>query len=82
MSTWVDATGGYFAQQESSLCVEPDGTFALLAGAAPAGQGHAATFAGLVGHDGPPAAHQTAAHPGLHAQSAPTPTRGRDAEHG
>ena len=48
VSTWVDATAGYFAQQESSLCVEPDGTLALLAGAAPSGQGHGATFAALV----------------------------------
>ncbi|MGI9602239.1 MAG: xanthine dehydrogenase family protein molybdopterin-binding subunit [Acidimicrobiales bacterium] len=48
VSTWVDATGGYSAHQQSSLCVRPDGALSLAAGAAPSGQGHAVTFASQI----------------------------------
>jgi carbon-monoxide dehydrogenase large subunit len=48
VTTWVDATAGYFAEQESALCVTPEGVFSLEAGAAPAGQGHESSFRGLL----------------------------------
>lgn len=49
VSTWVDGTAGSFTDQQSSLCLGPDGAVELMAGSASAGQGHARAFASLVG---------------------------------